>query len=186
MPKPTYWFWEGELSPNECQSFIDKYFLPAHPEVGVIDSDVNRPGIHNEEIRKSSIVWVHPGADLFDLVFTYIKEANKKVWNYDISGMESVQLGKYSDGGHYEWHVDSDEVSPDGYERKLSCSIQLSNEDSYVGGDLMFKIPMAEYTAPRKQGTIVVFPSALWHKVTPVTEGTRFSAVSWMRGLAFK
>lgn len=184
--RPTYWFWESELTANQCQSFIDKYFLPANPELGTINADVTTPGIQNENIRKSLIVWVHPGTDLFDLIFAYIKEANTKVWNYDLSGMESVQIGMYADGGHYDWHTDSDNVTPDGYERKLSCSIQLSPSDSYTGGDLIFKVPQDEYTAPRTQGSIVVFPSSLWHKVEPVTSGTRFSAVAWMRGPAFK
>ena len=33
-----------------------------------------------------------------------------------------------------------------------------------------------------KQGSVIVFPSFIWHRVTPVTKGTRYSLVSWTLG----
>ena len=38
----------------------------------------------------------------------------------------------------------------------------------------------------RNKGTIVVFPSFVWHRVTPVTKGTRYSLVVWNLGLPFR
>jgi PKHD-type hydroxylase len=38
--------------------------------------------------------------------------------------------------------------------------------------------------APR--GSIVVFPSHVWHRVKPVTKGTRYSLVIWNLGYPFK
>lgn len=186
MSRPTYWFWERELSPQQCKAFIDMYFSEDKIEKATVNPHMAQEAVYDEKIRKSDIVWAEPGTELFNLMFHYIKEANEKVWKYDLSGMESVQVGKYSDGGHYVWHTDTDDISPDGFERKLSCSIQLTEELNYEGGNLFFKTPSDEYVAPRTQGTIIVFPSALLHQVTPVTSGTRYSAVSWMRGPAFK
>ena len=37
----------------------------------------------------------------------------------------------------------------------------------------------------KQRGTIVVFPSFVWHKVTPVKKGTRYSLVSWHLGHPF-
>ena len=37
-----------------------------------------------------------------------------------------------------------------------------------------------------QQGSIVVFPSFMWHRVCPVTEGTRHSLVVWNLGEEFK
>ena len=36
------------------------------------------------------------------------------------------------------------------------------------------------------KGSIVVFPSFLWHRVKPVTKGTRYSLVLWHLGYPFK
>lgn len=142
----------------------------------------------DEDRRKTTINWVKPGSPIFDAIYYYISEANKSAkWNYDISGMEDVQIGMYQDGGHYIWHADIDPPCAENFQRKLSCSVQLSDENMYEGGDLILQDANGDkYTAPRKQGSIVVFPSTLRHKVTPVTSGTRFSAVAWMRGPAFK
>ena len=36
------------------------------------------------------------------------------------------------------------------------------------------------------RGSIVVFPSYMWHRVTPITRGTRHSLVQWNSGPPFK
>jgi PKHD-type hydroxylase len=36
------------------------------------------------------------------------------------------------------------------------------------------------------KGSIVVFPSHVWHRVKPVTSGTRYSLVVWSIGDPFK
>ena len=36
------------------------------------------------------------------------------------------------------------------------------------------------------KGSIVVFPSYTWHRVSPVTSGTRLSLVQWNLGPGFK
>jgi PKHD-type hydroxylase len=84
-----------------------------------------------------------------------------------------------------------DTFAPDegNFQRKLSCSVQLTDPDTYEGGDLILQTGKNEtdrHTFTRKRGSVIVFPSMVYHKVTPVTSGTRFSAVAWMRGQAFK
>ena len=36
------------------------------------------------------------------------------------------------------------------------------------------------------KGSIIVFPSHVWHRVKPVTSGTRYSLVVWSIGDPFK
>ena len=36
------------------------------------------------------------------------------------------------------------------------------------------------------KGSIIVFPSFVWHRVKPVTKGTRYSLVMWNLGYPFK
>ena len=36
------------------------------------------------------------------------------------------------------------------------------------------------------KGSIIVFPSYVWHRVKPVKKGTRYSLVLWNLGYPFK
>jgi PKHD-type hydroxylase len=36
------------------------------------------------------------------------------------------------------------------------------------------------------KGSIIIFPSFVWHRVKPVTEGTRYSLVLWNLGKPYK
>ena len=77
--------------------------------------------------------------------------------------------------------------------RKLSITINLNEPGEYEGGNLKFDFgPHAagkrfhECTEIRPQGSLIVFPSYVYHQVTPVTRGTRYSLVLWSLGEPFK
>ncbi len=77
--------------------------------------------------------------------------------------------------------------------RKLSMTINLNKPGEYDGGNLKFDFgPHAagkrfhEVEEIRPQGSIIVFPSYVYHQVTPVTRGTRYSLVLWSLGQPFK
>ena len=67
----------------------------------------------------------------------------------------------------------------------------LTNPKNYKGGNLKFDMgphhPKRYHTCTeiRPRGSIIVFPSHLYHQVTPVTEGTRYSLVMWNLGRPF-
>ena len=114
-------------------------------------------------------------------------------WKYDIVAAESCQITRYTKDGFYTWHKDGigshNEVydNPEqpflhGNTRKLSMSIVLNDE--YEGGD--FEMSGLKEPLPRlEKGSIIVFPSFIDHRVTPVTKGTRYSLVTWFVGPPF-
>ena len=75
--------------------------------------------------------------------------------------------------------------------RKLSVTVNLTNPRNYKGGNLKFDMgphhPKRYHTCTeiRPRGSVIVFPSHLYHQVTPVTEGTRYSLVMWNLGRPF-
>ncbi len=96
---------------------------------------------------------------------------------------------KYSDTkDKYDWHLDIGNFETS--LRKITASIQLSNQDDYEGGNL--ELSMTENTGKgtavgsREQGTLVLFPSFVGHRVLPVTKGVRYSLIGFMLGNAFK
>ena len=81
-----------------------------------------------------------------------------------------------------------------GLTRKLSVTINLSKPGDYEGGNLKFDYghhnkdikQFYECKEIRPQGSIIVFPSYMWHQVTPVTSGNRYSLVMWCLGRPFR
>jgi PKHD-type hydroxylase len=64
--------------------------------------------------------------------------------------------------------------------------VLLNNPSEFDGGEFEFKELLPEQQACLSQGSIIVFPAFLDHRVKPVTKGERFSAVCWASGPAFK
>tara|TARA_E500000331_G_scaffold87873_1_gene83631 strand:- start:78 stop:701 length:624 start_codon:yes stop_codon:yes gene_type:complete len=122
-------------------------------------------------------------------------------WNFEIEFIEAIQLGHYHEGDFYEWHIDSfqnpsfktkHEYHPGKpYNRKISVTVFLNDPEEYEGGELDLETggPNEEerfrsFKMPK--GTIIVFPSYMWHRVRPVTSGVRKSLVLWIQGPPFK
>jgi predicted 2-oxoglutarate/Fe(II)-dependent dioxygenase YbiX len=74
----------------------------------------------------------------------------------------------------------------------------ITDGSEYTGGELEFDFRnyspnMRDELKHRIQckeilskGSIIVFPSFVWHRVKPVTSGTRYSLVVWNLGRPFK
>ncbi len=144
-------------------------------------------GVSNESIRDSYVGWISPDDKsdwLFSKIENLIININKQC-KFELLGFfTGLQLGTYSSGGHYDWHLDIGQGEASN--RKLSISIQLSQPADYDGGELEFRMGKEIVTAPNDIGTAIVFPSYLLHRVKPVTRGVRKSLVTWVYGPAFK
>jgi PKHD-type hydroxylase len=72
--------------------------------------------------------------------------------------------------------------------------VQLSDPDEYEGGALEFfgldgdetDAAADRRTKMRQRGTVVTFPAFEYHRVTPLTAGTRRSLVCWVGGPPFR
>tara|TARA_R110000782_G_scaffold35560_2_gene84990 strand:+ start:266 stop:655 length:390 start_codon:yes stop_codon:yes gene_type:complete len=126
-------------------------------------------------------------------------------WNFQWDRSEACQFTKYKQNQYYDWHCDSwnktydKPNTPDHNKiRKLSVTCQLTDGSEYKGGELEFDfrnyephireeikhLKQAKEILPK--GSIIVFPSFLWHRVKPVIKGTRYSLVLWNLGYPFK
>ena len=152
--------------------------------------------------RNSNIVWMNDRW-IYDQIHPYVHEANKLAgWNFDWDYSESCQFTKYKTKQFYDWHCDSfkepynnpSDLNFHGKIRKLSVTCSLSDPNDYKGGELEFDFRNNEDGKPNilkckeilPKGSICVFPSHIWHRVRPVTKGTRYSLVIWNLGYPFK
>jgi len=173
-----YPIWVINLPDEDLQylsSFID-YDNMVEGTIGATES--------LKDIRRSRITWLHDET-LKNFLYDKFQRANREVFGFDISYIADVQLSEYDSAyqGNYDWHIDVDWSSPLFYDRKLSMSIQLSDPNDYDGGDLNFRD--VNFQA-KQQGAVIIFPSYLYHQVTPVTRGKRLSLVSWIEGNRWK
>ena len=132
--------------------------------------------------RSSEISWIYASQDtewIYRKIAVAVIDANK-FYGFKLQEFnDSIQVARYVEGGHYSWHMDIGETTAT---RKLSVSVQLSDPGDYDGGKLVFSGNSSGFETPAKQGTIILFPSYLTHRVTPVTSGVRWSLVTWIHG----
>lgn len=178
---------------------VDEYLLDAIIERGdtypAVEAGLGFDGsTPNDQYRSSEIRWIPPGVSenrfIPDLLWYFVRIANRDAFGFHVDHLNDIQYTTYhgSEGGKYDWHSDTFWANPSTYDRKLSVVIQLSEPDEYEGGD--FEIdpqhPQPDPVDLRKRGTIIIFPSFLRHRVTPVTSGTRKSLVAWVEGPKFR
>ena len=184
------WYWDKEISHEICQKII-KLGEGKWNQAQTFRSDKETISLDN--VRKSDIVWIKEQW-VYDLIWDYMLTANEIAgWKYNIVAAENCQITRYTKDGFYTWHKDGmgshKEVynEPDnkfmhGNTRKLSMSIVLNSD--FEGGDLEMGSDI-DIMTKLEEGSIIVFPSFLEHRVTPVTKGTRYSLVAWFVGPPF-
>ena len=173
------------LSPAECDALIGLVSAHHLKDAGLVR------GTTAHDIRRAEIAWlddIPEAAWVMDRMITLVARANRDGFNYDLTDFgESAQVARYGAErqGHFDWHSD---IGAGNWaaKRKLTIVVQLSDPADYVGGTLELRPDSNVVQAPRARGTATVFPSFVLHRVTPVTEGTRWSLTLWSHGPAFR
>lgn len=183
-----YWISEEALSDKFCDDLI----LLSNNSVS--EDALTEDKVVDDAIRKSKLSWIDD-ADLSDIFFKCMLLANQEAgWNFDITGCEVMQFSTYYEGNHYGWHIDTleREIVP---ERVRKLSLVVSLNDDYEGGEFQFSWgkPSKSYNKRiidvlelKKRGSIIVFPSYLWHRVKHVTLNEKHSIALWAYGPSFR
>ena len=188
----------------EEASVINKGHYDTQPEDVKPEEMLDDRSRTDPKIRKTDIAFITDKDNrINDIAWYYLREANKINFNYDLKYFQPVQFARYRDGGHYDWHQDASGQNPHGEARKLSLTFCLTDPKDYEGGELQFyygdremedmelpdgtKLPAEQIKQDiRDQGSVIVFDSRDYHRVTPCTKGTRYSIVCWTVGPNFK
>ena len=189
--KNTYWYFKSVLSDKFCKKIID-LAKKKQKVMATIGS-----GELNKKTRDSLVLFLNDPI-IYETLHPYIQAANQNAeWNFQWDSTELVQYTEYNKKQFYKWHQDAwdqpylnpEEPNSYGKIRKISVSCSLNDSNKYKGGKLQFdsttplnkgNIITCEEILPK--GSVVVFPSFIWHRVTPVTQGIRKSLVLWNLG----
>lgn len=203
--KNHYYYFTKPFSSEFCDKIVNKAFS-LRKEKGTT-GEFNQSKKTKKDLkemlklRDSDVIFLSEDW-IYNEVVPFIKEANQKAdWNFEFDWCESAQFTIYGKKQHYDWHSDSyyepyndpSNINHFGKIRKLSCTILLNDPREYKGGDFQFDLRNVKkgsniITAKElsEKGSLIVFPSHIWHRVRPVTYGTRYSLVIWFIGKPFK
>ena len=206
-----YYYFQSALTPRFCDELI-KYGTAQQEQLALTGGQTEKINegkpLDDKDIvdlkkkRDSNIAWLNDRW-IYKEIQPFIHQANRLAgWNFDWDFSESCQFTKYKLNQFYDWHCDSwetpyankDNKDTNGKIRKLSVTCSLSDPKDYEGGELEFdfrnmdpdKKSIRKCAEIAARGSIVVFPSHVWHRVKPVTKGTRYSLVIWNLGRPFR
>lgn len=194
-----YVWWKNVFDFRELNE-IERYCNELELRKGVIFSEREKENFDvSTEYRNSEVNFFHRNEEtfwIFDRFNETIDKINKEYFQFDLYGYESIQYTTYdgSEKGHYDWHMDSfidGQIPRDmggSDTRKLTVVMLLNDRNNFTGGE--FQLNMGKEinaeTINFERGMLIVFPSFLIHRVTPVLSGIRKSMVIWVEGPKFR
>ena len=206
-----YWYFKSAIPERICDDIVKyghqlQHQLALTGGLGHDPKKLNQKQIKDlKKKRDSNIVWMSDRW-IYKEIQPYIHTANANAgWNFQWDFSENCQFTKYQKGQYYDWHCDSwdkpyfrqdnPQDPTNGKIRKLSVTVTLSDPKDYKGGELEFDFRQNDPDKKRQirkckeilpKGSLVVFPSFVWHRVCPVTRGERNSLVIWNLGYPFR
>jgi PKHD-type hydroxylase len=208
-----YYYFKSVLTPRFCDELL-QYGKRHQEQLALTGKLLEGRDLKNKPLTKKELKDLKKKRDsnvvflddrwIYKEIQPYIHEANKQAgWNFDWDFSESCQFTKYAPGQYYGWHCDSWDIPYDHPNdlnthkkiRKLSVTCSLSDPSEYQGGELEFnfnnpekgkKFNIKKCTEILPRGSVVVFPSFVWHRVCPVKKGTRHSLVIWNLGYPYR
>jgi PKHD-type hydroxylase len=178
--------WENGFTPEELDA-IEAYGDRLELKRGTVLSD--GPEITYDALRIARTAVMAPAPEiawLYQRIERVVRVLNGQSYRFDLMGFaEPFQYMVYrgEEGGHFNWHVDNGRLPA---ARKLSATLQLTEGAQYEGCDLEFFGTHQPEAAPRSRGSLVIFPSYVLHRVTPIRAGTRKALVIWSTGPNFR
>ena len=203
-----YWYFQSAVPSRICDEIV-KYSKSIQDQMALTGGYGDTKKLNQKQIkdlkkkRNSDIVWLNERW-IYKEIQPYVHQANANAgWNFQWDFSESMQFTQYKKGQYYDWHCDGWDQPyqrqasdpSNGKIRKLSMTLTLSDEKDYKGGELEFDLRNLDPDKKRNiikckeilpKGSLVVFPSFVWHRVCPVTSGERNSLVIWNLGYPFK
>jgi PKHD-type hydroxylase len=187
--KGEWCYWKNYFSKEECADIINRAM-----KISAVSSTLGEESrLADPNIRKSSLRWLSEDNPDFQHLFKKFWELevrmNRDFFGFNVQSLPSLQFTEYDSEyeGEYKSHQDIFWCSSKPTHRKISMIVQLSDPSEYEGGRLVLE--RTTHSLPNdciEQGTVIAFPSFIYHRLEPVTKGKRYSLVGWFEGPKFQ
>lgn len=112
--------------------------------------------------------------EILEKVKWKIRKVSSEYFKCDLCSTEPALFSRYQKGDFFNWHLDAGPKQ----NRDISASIFLDDPSTYKGGEFEFRDIFLASPTP-SQGSLLVFPSLLSHRISEVQEGTRNALIVW-------
>ena len=127
-------------------------------------------------------IWFLQDHKFYDVLKNFVLKGlenySKQHPKFVVTHHTNFRLNKYSKGGFMSKHCDNIHHSHGQQYGYPHVSVLLFLNDDYDGGEFV----VADETYVTKKGSSLIFPSNFMfpHEVKPITNGTRWSVITWM------
>ena len=127
-------------------------------------------------------IWFLQDHKIYDVLKNFVLKGlenySKQHPKFVVTHHTNFRLNKYSKGGFMSKHCDNIHHSHGQQYGYPHVSVLLFLNDDYEGGEFV----VADETYVTKKGSSLIFPSNFMfpHEVKPITNGTRWSVITWM------
>jgi len=202
--KNNYWYFSKAIKKEKCDEIVS-VCLKQKQEEGTLGNPTKKIGKLNSQYRDCKVSWIS-SKWIYNILNPFIHSANRQAgWNFQWDWNEPSQFTIYNKNNFYAWHCDQvatpynnantnfrNKKNFNNKLRKLSLTLQLTDPSEYEGGDFQFKsfdgrkkVKIDTAKRAKEIGSIIVFPSFVWHQVTPIIKGKRQALVNWSLGNPF-
>ena len=129
-------------------------------------------------IRKDHVFYEELNHAVSGVAERYSEEVKKNKRDFVVQKTTDFRLNKYEKGGYMSLHSDNIHHSHGQTFGYPQASVLLFLNDNFKGGEFL----VSEEQPTIKTGEALIFPSNFMfpHEVKKITQGTRWSIVSWL------
>lgn len=201
--KTVYSLWESVIPEWVCDGIVESgYSLKEQLKAQFNENPYEEtdPSL-SEDDDFTSPFW-EPKNWINGLMMQYATMASEELWQYSLACSQGTRFESMeTENGSNDWHSDEfdepfgSESPPmwQGLARKITVLTNLSDSTDFDGGDFEFKdlegTPLVnedDRLVMRKKGTVIVFPSYIYYRLTPVNNGEKCYTITWILGPPFK
>jgi PKHD-type hydroxylase len=170
------------LTRSQCEMIIRDAEVIGMKRAPVLAKDGR---VVNYRTRTCASCWL-PKAAHFQWIYNYlaavVDQVNTEHYRFDVMDMQNLQVLRYRPLQRFAAHYDTF----DGSDRKLTCVINLSRPEEYVGGGLCVEADWHGVEKSAHQGSANFFPTWIKHRAKAPLLGTRWALVAWITGPQWK
>lgn len=152
---------ENLLTKEECDFIINQYKYSTQP----VFKSVNL-------LERKCMIVESTQFDIKDKIITKLNELN--IFDKQYTNIEYFIFNSYEFENELEIHSDSSQV-----ERGATVTIIIQLNENYDGGSFYYLLNDEEIILPKKQGSMFIFDSNIFHGVKKINNGERYSLNCW-------
>ena len=177
MHRSVYYYWKKAISVDSIKALNKKI------KKNFISVGRDYPAVRSSKTSRVKRIVYGVVKDMIKPCIERGLSANENIWGFNLYPLvddKVLNYNMYRPQTEYSWHVDVNRNA--NHDMKLTMLINLS-EGRYTGGKFaLFEgscIEVEEFSGP---GDVVIFPSYINHRVTPIRSGTRNTLTVWFNG----